>query len=299
MSYNSTQGRSNHCCALKPLIVLEAGSHSTCQHCQHCWSWGKASQPQEILGADFLVGTALCKLLLWKFCIETYFCCFFQVSLVYLCTESFCGEDFTAAFYPLHKGKRLLSGRRNGNKSSERQRRGDSWALTCADTQVSALSFICSLSGLCQRFTSLPSPVISEGNSLSPWHRKTNVGKQAGWAPLHHLYMHIQIGSVWKSLPSSPHTPGLPGWGFLVWHVTATPNMITRSQNHIAQPSPHCTSSTFTPQSIPATSHLNIKPFTNSLLFFPLSHFPHLWSHWMPQTELTVLSLPLVRHEKG
>lgn len=137
-------------------------------------------------------------------CIETVFHCFFQISLVYLWTESFCGEDFTAAFCPLHKGKRLLGGRRNGNKSSERQRRGDSWALTCADTQVRALSFICSLSGLYQGFTSLPNSVISEGEfSLSPWHRKTNVGKQAGWAPVH-LYTHIQISFVWKSLPSSP-----------------------------------------------------------------------------------------------
>lgn len=52
------------------------------------------------------------------------------------------GEDFTAAFYPLHKDNRLLGGRRNGNTSSERQRRGDSWALMCADTQgaPSALS---------------------------------------------------------------------------------------------------------------------------------------------------------------
>lgn len=67
------------------------------------------------------------------FCIEDSFhFCFNQISLVYLWTESFCWEDFTAAFYPLHKGSRLLGGRRNGNKSSERQRGWDARALICA-----------------------------------------------------------------------------------------------------------------------------------------------------------------------
>ena len=30
--------------------------------------------------------------------------------------------------------------------------------------------------------------------SLSPWHRKMDAGKQAGWAPVHHLYEQIEIG---------------------------------------------------------------------------------------------------------
>lgn len=130
----------------------------------------KPQQPQEILRAVFHAGTApaqgqhCAKLLLQKLYTEASFhCCFYQVSLDYIWPESFCGEDFTAAFYPLHSGNRLLGGRRNGNKSSKRQRRGDSWALVCTDTQVSALRFIYSLSGFYQRFTSLPNSMISKG----------------------------------------------------------------------------------------------------------------------------------------
>lgn len=41
--------------------------------------------------------------------------------------------------------------------------------------------------------------------------------------------------------------------------------------------------------------HKTFHKFTTVLV----SPFPHFCSHWMPQTELSVPSLPLVRHEKG
>lgn len=201
MSYNSAQGRSNRCHALKPLIVLETASHSTCQH---WWSWEKASATTGKSWRWFPCRDSIAQIISAEVLhLHLFSSVFFKISLVCVWTESFCGEDFTAAFCRAHESKRLLGGRRNGNKSREKQRRGESWALTCADTQVSALSFICSLSGLYQRFTSLLNSVISEGEFFlclldtgKPTQANSRVGTRSASLHAHSDRLCLEIPSL-------------------------------------------------------------------------------------------------------
>lgn len=108
----------------------------------------------------------------------------------------------------LHKGNRLRGGRRNGNKSSERQRREDSWALICADTISECLSFIYALSGLCQRFTSLPSQWFPRGDSFFiSLTQENGHSRRAEQASVHHLMSKFRQALLRNPFPPVP-APG-------------------------------------------------------------------------------------------
>lgn len=106
VSYHSTQGRSNHCLCFKTTDSSRDRAYTSPASTASANGDGEKPQKfQEILRAVFLVeatpaqGQHCAKLLLYKLCTESPFHCHLhQISLVYLCTESFCVEDFTAAF---------------------------------------------------------------------------------------------------------------------------------------------------------------------------------------------------------
>lgn len=190
MSYYSTQGRSNHCLCFKttdscrdqltlhPLVSPEPMEKSH-------------RNTRKFLGLFSLWGQHLLRASIAQNC-----CCrssalslpFLVVSIEFPLSafglKTSVGRILLLLSYPLHKGNRLLGGRRNGNKSNERQRRGDAWALICTDTQMSALSFICPLSGLYQRLTSLPNSMISEDRDFlclldtGKWMQANRQGRQ-------------------------------------------------------------------------------------------------------------------------
>lgn len=130
-----------------------------------------------------------------------------------------------------------------------------------------------------------PTQWFPRGNSFFVSLTQENQCRQTDRAGTHSSSLHAHSDGLCLEIPSLQFIPQgcLAEVFWRLWHFPATSDIITRAHNHVAQLSPHCTSSTFAPQSTSTASHLNIKPLTNSLLLFSsLSHFPLLCSHWMP-----------------
>lgn len=283
LSYNSAQCRSNHCCASEPLIVLETGLHTSPASIASTDGAGiKPQKPQEILSGLFFLWGSIGQNCCSRSSAPRFHCCFHQISLVCLQTESFCREDFTAAF------DLLMGGRRNGNESSERQRRGGSWAFICADTRVSALSFICSLSGPLSEIHVITQLMISEGGFFLCLLDTGNMdmGKQAGRAPVHCLYEQIQIG--WLEITSLQFQSPRAAWLML----SESFGTLHHLKHAYKVTQPHCSTlsllcqlhihSTSTASCLTITFH----KFTTAFLF-PLILFiflSHLCLQQLPQT---------------